>query len=943
MHRVFLPSKTAFLLSWLALASFPALAGQARPNRVTATVRDEERTTLPGSMAPQARVAQDMGELPSGSPLHGITITFAPSPAQQADLDALLAAQQDPSSSLYHQWLTPEQFGARFGMSDADLAKVQSWLQGRGFTVEAVSRGRNRITFSGSAGVVANAFHTSLHSYRSGGETNFAPSADLSVPSAFAGTVAGVSNLSSFRPRPRVRRSVQSALDPRFTSSQTGSHFLTPKDLAAIYGITPAYNAGFNGAGQSIAVVGQSSVLTTDTAAFQNALGTSVVAPSLVLVPSSGTPTVYTGDEAESDLDIEYSGGVAPGASIYFVYTGNNANYTVFDALTYAIGERIAPVISVSYGLCEAALSSTRFASLNTLLAQASAQGQTVVAAAGDSGSTDCYGVTSLSSTVQQGLAVDFPASSPYVTGMGGTELSSANAASSTYWASASGSDVTGSALSYIPEQVWNDNSSSSGTLNLSATGGGVSTLNARPSWQTGVSGIPAGTFRVVPDISLLSSPVNVPYLYCSSDSSTGVSGSCSNGFRDVNGTTLTTAGGTSFAAPIFAGMVAIINQSQNSTGQGVVNSTLYALASNSTTYASVFHDITTGTNGCPSGATGCTATGSGSYAATPGYDPATGLGSFDFNKLLTAWPTSAGNTRTRSNVSISAATTVPATSTADLITIKIGSALSSVSTVPTGTVSLTVDGVATPLTLANGAATYSFSSPTAGSHTLVATYSGDSTFAPSTSTLVLTVGAAVNAGAFSVTVKNISISAGSNASSPVTVVSGNGYSGNVSFTLASRTTVANVCYSISNLAVSTATAPTTTLTIYTSSASCATTPTKSKPGIINSPLLTAKSQSTAGWSKGISNKGQMEAMLAGTFGIFLLGWRTRRMRPLLAILVLAGLGAGLSGCGSSEAASTSTNTNAVAAKGTYTFTLTASDTTVSSLNSSTSFTITIN
>lgn len=271
--------------------------------------------------------------MPAGTNLHGVTITFAPSPAQQADLDALLAAQQDPSSPFYHQWLTPEQFGARFGMTDADLAKVQSWLQAQGFTIDSVARARNRITFSGTAGVVANAFRSTLHTYRAGAETDFAPSVDLSLPSAFAGTVAGVSNLSSFRPRSHLRQTAQLAADPRFTSSQTGNHFLTPKDVAAIYDITPAYNAGYSGAGQTIAVMGQSSVLTTDTAAFQTALGNKVVAPTLVLVPNSGTPTVYTGDEAESDLDLEYTGGIAPGATIQFVYTGNNANYSVFSTL----------------------------------------------------------------------------------------------------------------------------------------------------------------------------------------------------------------------------------------------------------------------------------------------------------------------------------------------------------------------------------------------------------------------------------------------------------------------------------------------------------------------------------------------------------------------------------------------------------------------------------
>jgi subtilase family serine protease len=306
---------------------------------------------------------------------------------------------------------------------------------------------------------------------------------------------------------------------------------------------------------------------------------------------------VSSGDESESDLDLEYSGGIARGASIFFVYVGNNSNYSVWDSINYAVDNQVAPVISTSYGDCETDLGSANYSTLNSVLAQAAAQGQTVIAAAGDSGSTDCYGYTNLTTSQQEALAVDFPASSQYVTGMGGTEFPSADVSSSntTYWDSASGSDVISSALSYIPEQVWNDDSSSNG---LSSGGGGVSTLTARPSWQTGVPGIPSGGYRLVPDISLDASPNNAGYLFCSSDSgATGITGSCSNGFRDSNDQYLTVAGGTSFDAPIFAGMLAIINQKLNSTGQGVVNGTLYTLASDATTYAQAFHDITSGSH----------------------------------------------------------------------------------------------------------------------------------------------------------------------------------------------------------------------------------------------------------------------------------------------------------------------------------------------------------
>lgn len=949
MHRLFRPFQIVLVAPLLLTGSLlgPSALAQSVKNRILASVDDRERSVLPGSMSPRAKLAEDTGELDPATALNGVTISFAPLPEQQADLDALITAQQNPASPLYHQWLTPEQFGARFGLSDADLAKVKGWLQSQGFTVNAVARSRNQITFSGTAAQVGSAFRAPLHSYREGTERHFATSADLALPSGFASLVSGVGNLSDFRPKPHLHMRAPEAVTARFTSSQSGNHFLTPKDIATLYDVSPAYNAGYNGSGQTIAVIGQSNILNTDIAAFQTAAGLPVVAPTPVLVPNSGTPTVYAGDAAESDLDIEYSGGIAPGATILLVYTGNNANYGAFDSLTYAINERIAPVISVSYGTCEAGLSSTSFATRNATLAQAAAQGQTVVAASGDSGSTDCSALTTLPTATQQGLAVDFPASSPYVTGMGGTEFSSTNSASSnsTYWASASGSDVISSVLSYIPEQVWNDDSTVSGVISLSASGGGTSTLSARPAWQTGVSGIPAGNFRVVPDVSLASSPVNVGYIYCSSDSSTGVSGSCSNGFRDVNNTTLTIAGGTSFAAPIFAGMVAIINQARNSTGQGVINPTLYSLASNATTYAAAFHDITSGTNACTSGVSGCSAAGAASFAAAVGYDQATGLGSVDFFKLLSAWP--AGTAATgpaASALTLSPALASPSVSTADVVTIKVVSRTGSATPVPTGSVSLLVDGASSPVqvTLSGGVASYTFSSAVSGTHTIIATYNGDASYAASTTSLILTVGAPASTAAFAISVPNVSVSAGSSAASQVTVTASNGYSGTISWSLAVRTSIANFCYSISNVTLpASAPSATTTLTVYTSSAACSSTTIKTiRASTTGSPTQVSAGSTSA--SRQMKRTAPVGLTLAGLFGVMLLGCGKRKLRPLLALTILAGLGIGLSGCSSSSTATTISTTNANTATGTYTFTLTGTDTASSAINSSTTFTGTV-
>lgn len=647
-----MPSR--FVLSTLAAAGLlglglPAVAQNAAKlaqpaARLSGAIDDSARTTLPGTHSPRANAALDAGALAGGTRLEGMTLVFSRTDAQQAALGQLLADLQDRSSAHFHQWLTPAQFAARFGVADSDLAKTEAWLSGQGFQVTGVSNARDRISFTGTAAQVAQAFGAPLHNYTdAAGATHFAPSADFTVPAALAGVVRTVGNVSSFRPRPHVR--VKPAVSARFTSAQTGSHFLTPKDLGVIYDINAAYNSGYDGTGVTIAVVGQSSVSTTDITNFQTAAGVPVRAPSLILMPGTGTATVSTGDEGESDLDLEYTSGVARGANIKFVYTGSNTNYGAFDALAYAIDNNLAPIISVSYGDCETDLGAANFVQLNAILAQAAAQGQTIIAAAGDNGSTDCYEDTTMALASRQALAVDFPSDSENVTGMGGSMFTAAAVASgSSYWQTASGSDVLTSAVSYMPEQVWNNDS----TSGLSSGGGGISVLNARPSWQTGVPGIAAGSFRLTPDISLAASPDNAGYLYCSSDTkSTGITGSCANGFRDSSSQYLTVAGGTSFAAPVFAGMLAIVSQKLNATtGLGNINPTLYRLAANPSTYASAFHDITTGTNGCSSGTTVCTTTGAGSFAATTGYDTASGLGSIDLYNLLSAWPngSSAGN-----------------------------------------------------------------------------------------------------------------------------------------------------------------------------------------------------------------------------------------------------------------------------------------------------------
>jgi subtilase family serine protease len=924
--------KCCWLTFWFVtlLLSATVLIAQTQATRITTEIDNSARMTISGTHPPMASLPNDVGSVPSAMKLQGINMVFRRSAAQEAVLQALIAAQQNPASPWYHKWLMPTQFASQFGVAESDIVKVITWLEQQGFSVNSVSRSKNGVSFSGTAGQVSATFGAELHYYKIHGHKYYAPSKDISVPAALSSVVMSVTNLSSFRPKAHVK------FKPKFTSSQSGNHYLTPKDVANVYDVNSAYTAGYTGAGQTIVIVGQSSISVSDIENFQKAAGLTLKDPTLVLVPNSGSSAVSSGDESESDLDLEYSGGVARGATIFFVYVGNNSNYSVWDSINYAVDNQVASIISTSYGDCETDLGAANYSTLNAVLAQAAAQGQSVVAAAGDNGSTDCYGYTNLTTSQQEAPAVDFPASSQYVTAMGGTEFPSADVSSSntTYWESASGSDVISSALSYIPEQVWNDDSSSNG---LSSGGGGVSALTARPSWQTGVTGIPSGSYRLVPDISLDASPNNAGYLICSSDSSaTGITGSCSNGFRDSNDQYLTVAGGTSFDAPMFAGMIAIINQKVNASRQGVINGTLYKLASDSTTYASAFHDITSGSNQCTAGSNYCSTSGESDYSATTGYDEASGLGSVDFYNLLLAWPTTTSSALDASTTSLSATTTLPASGASDTVTITVASGSSSVTTMPTGTLTILVDGTTqtSSLTLSSGSAIYSFSSSTTGLHIIKASYSGDATFAASTGTLVLTVGGSSSSGeTFTIAATNVRVSAGSAGTSTITITPQNGYTGTIGWTVASSASLSNACYSISNTTISGTSTVTASLTVDTRSSACSSSSMKGTNG--KRTLLRGFSISPDDNEPPFPGFiAAQAAALAGLLFALALAYRPRKRHSLAGVLLVVVFGLALAGCGSSSSSSN-------AAKGIYTLTITGTDIS-SSITASTTMTLTI-
>ena len=418
----------------LVLVCLPALLAQ------------NGRVALIGHVRPGLAAASDLGRVDASLILRHVAILLETSAAQQAELANLLERQQDPASTDYHQWLTPEEYGARFGLAQADIGLVTSWLTTQNLTVDSVERGRTTIAFTGAVRDVEAAFQTEIHRYAVNGEVHYANAGEPSVPAALGGLVRVIRGLDDFRMKPRAVKGTPPAVNgPSYTSTITGNHYLAPEDVATIFDIAPLYNSGFTGKGQKIAVVGQTAINLSDIEEFRTYFNLGANDPQLVLVPNTGTQGISTTDLPEADLDIEWSGAIARDASIIFVYSNN-----VMTSLAWAVNQNLAPVITMSYGSCEALNGNAELVALNSYAQQASAQGISWISAAGDNGANDCYGQ---SSRVPSGLSVDAPASVPLVTGVGGTTLTEGTG---NYWNTTNSANHA-SAISYIPENVWND------------------------------------------------------------------------------------------------------------------------------------------------------------------------------------------------------------------------------------------------------------------------------------------------------------------------------------------------------------------------------------------------------------------------------------------------------------------------------------------------------
>ncbi len=694
---------------FLGVAIVASLMGevpvQAAEDRISRPLDTSQMVLVKGSLHPGASPESDRGPVATSLPVTGITINIKLSGQQQSELDQLLEEQRDPSSPAYRKWLTPEEYGARFGLSQGDMDKLTSWLRSEGFSVEHVARSMNWVSFSGTASQVDRSFHTGLHMFLVDGETHFANTREPSVPAALADVIAGFRGLTDFRLKPPKLKT--RTLSPDYTTSG-GSHLLAPGDLATIYNISPLYNSGIDGTGQKLVVAGQTDVAVSDIQAFRSQFGLPANTPQMMLFGKD--PGTVSGDMQEADLDLEWTGSVARNATIIYVYSTD-----VITSVQYAISQSLAPVISLSYGGCEAENSS----SLRTLAQQANAQGITWLASSGDSGAAGCDS----GKIAKNGLAVNMPASIPEVTGVGGSEFS--EVAGTTYWNSTNGANG-GSAISYIPEMAWND---SIARGDLAATGGGASIYYSKPAWQVG-PGVPPDGARDVPDVSLPASPDH-------------------DGYYFYTGGSLMVVGGTSVSTPAFAGIVTLLNHHLVTNGVlakpgglGNVNPTLYHLAAGPN---SIFHDITAGNNSvpCAAGSPNCTNGTLVGFSAGPGYDQATGLGSVDANNLVTLWTSIPASVSTTLTLNANPATIASTASTTITATVK---ALTG-TTVPSGNVTFTEGtktlGTAVLAASGNGAtATLSVSAASlaSGNNTITATYSGSSTLNGSTGTTVVTV-----------------------------------------------------------------------------------------------------------------------------------------------------------------------------------------------------------
>ncbi|HTU02863.1 MAG TPA: S53 family peptidase, partial [Candidatus Sulfotelmatobacter sp.] len=679
--------RIARVLTSLSCVLAAASALRASDGQAPAGAIDESNlVTLHGNTHPLARPEFDRGPVDEEMALKEMTLVLRASPQQEAALAKLMAEQQDRASPNYHRWLTPEEFGARFGPSVATIRQVTAWLESHGFQIEHVANGRRQITFSGTAGQVRAAFHTSIHKFNVNGERHYANASDPRIPAALAPTVAGVAALHDFRAQPQYHR--MPAAKPsggkpssNFTFACGGSTCfgVGPADFGTIYNVSPLWNNSIDGTGQTIAIVQRTNINLSDVSDFRSLFGLPAKTPQVVI---TNTDPGINADETEALLDVEWSGAVAPNATIKMVTSTSGATDGVMLSAQYIVDHVTAPVVSMSYGLCELGQGAAGNQQISDLWQQAAAQGQTVFISTGDSGSAGCDNPNG-TTPAQFGLAVNGLASTPYNIAVGGTDFNDP-LNPDVYWSPTNDPTTKASALSYIPEIPWNSTCSNNQIFQFGFSKNGLANCNdsqlvgaglyvpvggsggrsncidgdgsslaschqgyAKPSWQAG-PGVPADRVRDLPDISLFASSgfFGASYVICEADQQ---GGPCdASHFLGI--------GGTSASAPAAAGIMALVVQSTGE-AQGNANYVFYKLAaaqsaascnsSKGSGSACVFNDVTTGTNAMPcfAGSLNCSGTGAfgigiqTGFNTTSGYDLASGLGTINAANLVAAWP----------------------------------------------------------------------------------------------------------------------------------------------------------------------------------------------------------------------------------------------------------------------------------------------------------------
>ena len=705
----------ALLIVILLLLCLPAAIAQTPHSRIAQPIDESRLIVLSGNTRPEVSARNDRGRVPDGLQMEHMFLQLRRSPEQEQALKQFIDELHDRKSSNFHHWLTADEFGQRYGLAAEDLATISGWLRSHDFVVNVVYPNGIVIDFSGTARQVRNAFHTEIHYLDVKGIRHIANMRDPQIPSALAPAVVGIVALNDFRPRPAFTYTGASC--GLLPTQPLECYSVVPADLATVYGFNPLFAKGISGQGQTIVVLEPTDVFSTaDWTTFRSAFGLSSytsgsfsqIHPPNATANNCNDPGLNA-NEDEAILDAEWASASAPNAAIVLASCDDTAtNFGVFIALENLLNTSASPpaIMSLSYTGAELELGTTGNAHINSDYQQAVAEGVSVFVAAGDDGADVLDG----NGPATDGINVNGLASTPFNVAVGGTDFGdSFSGTNSTYWG-ATNSSTFGSALSYIPEIPWNDSCAStliatslSGSavtygangfcnsivgdalfLTDSAGGGGPSACAngsfidgtcapyPKPSWQS-VLGNPNDGVRDVPDVSLFaaSGVWGHAYIVCWSDPAFFATG----GAAPCNGTpdTWSRFGGTSVAAPILAGVQALVNQKTGSRW-GNPNPTYYSLATaeygndgnsacnstlgNKAAGSCVFYDITQGDTDvpCVSGSVNCYApsgpfgvlstsdsTYAPAFAAHSGWDFATGIGTINVTNLVNGW-TSAKN-----------------------------------------------------------------------------------------------------------------------------------------------------------------------------------------------------------------------------------------------------------------------------------------------------------